>query len=1309
VPAEELTEGTVLAGRFSLEGLAGRGGMGSIYRARDAHSGQVIALKLLHGTAGEDALRRFTREAEVLAELRHPGVVAHVAHGVTEHGNPFLAMEWLEGEDLAHRLAREPLSLEETLALLRRVAEALATAHHKGIIHRDLKPGNLFLRHGRPEDAVVLDFGLARRTLASQVLTNSQMVLGTPRYMAPEQASHQGDITPGADIFSLGCVLYECLTGQPPFTGQHFTAVLAKILFAEPAPLRTVRPGLPGFWQHLVERMLAKNPRQRPPDAMHLLALLSALERLPEGAPVPMKGRDFLESSNTEQQLVSVLLATPPASTADESTVDLALGDTWGGAWSRVLEPFGVRGTLLAGGSLVATLLPSQGTATDQAALAARCALSLKERWPESTIVVATGRCTLGESLPMGESMDRAGWLLRQRDTLPEAGAAPVLLDELTAGLLGPGFQLTRLRPELFLLQGERLRVDESRLLLGRPTSCVGREQELSLLKLAFTSCVEEPCARAVLVVAPPGTGKSRLRHEFLRRLEQQGQECLLLLGRGEPMSAGSTCGLLGQALRRLCGVVDGEDLASRRERLTRRLALHLPPSQAQEVVEFLGELCAIPFPDEGRPRLRAARGDPHIMSAQLGRALVTFLQAECARQPVLLLLEDLHWGDLLTVKLVDGALRELAESPFMVLAMARPEVKELFPKLWARCLQELSLRGLARRASVQLVREVLGARVDEATLESIVEQSAGNALFLEELIRRVAEGRGDAPPETVLAMLQARLLRLEPGARRVLLAASILGQTFWSGGVQVLRGQEDSGEEVEQRLRELVELELIEPRLSHRFPLEVEYRFRHALVRDAAYGLMPETVRVGGHRLAGAWLERVGETDPLVLAEHFHRGHQPERALRFYTLAAEQLFRRYDMPGTLRCLGAAMACGPGPEVLVQLRTLQARADLWVDNFSRAYELGRMALRELKAGGRAWCELAGALLMVSAHSGKLEYMLELGQTLLHTDPDPEAITAYVEAVGFSVFTALWAGQSQPAALFLRRMEQVGAEAAASDAIVRGWLQTVKGVFLHFLGNTPWQAALHTRQGHQAFLEIGEERNDVAAQNALAMVLASLGDLPGAVMELEGVDARAQRLGEQFLIALCGLHVFLTLADSSEASHWRQARARAQSFMGTESRNILHVGIAHAVLAKVAVHFGDWHEAEAQAMHACAILLHLSPPFLLLARLALGAALLGQGRSAEARQVVELGMEGLEQLGGAGCFAVRAHLALAEVCFAQSDTVPGEASLRQALRTLRTRAGDIPEPTARERFLRQVPENARVLELAHQRWGEAPEG
>ena len=1302
-----LSAGTLIAGRFTIEALAGHGGMGVVYRAKDSLSGQTVALKLLHPSLQADSPRRFLREAELLSSLRHSGIVSYVAHGHTEQAQPFLAMEWLRGEDLSQRLERQPLSLEETLSLLRQAALALSAAHQHGVIHRDIKPSNLFLRHGRPEDVVLLDFGLARHVVPSTALTASQMMLGTPGYMAPEQVSHQSQLTPGADIFSLGCVLYECLTGQPPFRAPHMVATLAKILFAEPTPLSQLRPELPRALQELLERMLAKEPEHRLPEAQSLLSALEQLRSRPEQGPgaASSPGAPLPSLADAEQQLVTVLLAASRSSAGHDSG-ELGSRQTLRDGLRKLLAPHGAQVELLADGALVLTLVASLGSATDPAALAARCALSLLERWPEAVVALATGRGSFHQHLPMGEAMDRAGQLLRQVEhlsTAERASSTAVLLDEVTAGLLGSGFQLARAQSGLFLLHGENLRADESRPLLGKPTPCVGREHELTLLEMAFNACLEEPTAQAVLVIAPAGVGKSRLRHEFLRRLERHKSPPLVLLGRGDPMSAGSADGLLGQALRQLCGIAGGQPLQERRVRLSRRLSLHLPPDRAQEMVASLGELCGIPFADEHSPRLRAARGDPRLMSAQVERSLVALFQAECAQRPVLLVLEDLHWGDLLSIKLVDEALRVLAAQPFMVLALTRPQAEPQLPSSWKQRTQEVRLRGLGRKAGERLVREVLGPEVTEALLARLVEQAAGNALFLEELIRGVAEGRGEAAPQTVLAMLQARLGRLEPQARHVLLAASFLGRTFWSGAVQALLREQLSGPELGRWLEQLTEWEWVEVQAGSRFPGEAEYRFRHALVRDAAYELVPDELKPSGHRDAVDWLERMGESDPQVLAEHSRLGQQPERALHFYTRAAEQLFDRHDVQGMKRCLDTAMTLAPSGEQWVQLRALQATAAFWMDDFVTMSELGGAVLSRLKEGTARWCNLIGGLSLGSSHGAQKEELLSLSRRLLAAEPEPEARGAYQIALLFTGSMGWYLGALREADACLERLERAGADVIAQNGFVRGWRGTVYSFRSLYLRDEPWQALRWAEESGQAFREVGAQRDEVAALGWEAQALLGLGAAPTAVERVRRGMAQALRIGQPFPITHARLNLMLILAASPEPSHQQEARALALECLETQSANRLHLGSAHLVLARVVAGGGDLAGAEAQARKACELLAPFTP-FVPLARWSLGALLLFQGRASEARSSVELGLREHEALGPGGLARVGLLQVLAEACFAQGDTDAGEQALRRALRHLRERAGEIPDADARERFLHQVPENARSLELGRQRWG-----
>ncbi|MDB4931565.1 MAG: Adenylate cyclase, partial [Myxococcaceae bacterium] len=282
-----MVPGQLIADRFVLERLAAAGGMGSVYRAHDRATGETVAVKLIAEGAHYDL--RFEREAALLASFTHPAIVRYVSHGRTGTGRRFLAMEWLEGVDLAEALHDRALPMADGVRLVARVAEALGHAHARAVVHRDVKPSNLFLVGGEAGAAKVIDFGIARADAAGSV-TRTGAILGTPGYLAPEQARGGAEVGPASDVFSLGCVLYEVLAGHPPFRGDHFVAVLAKILAEEATPLRDLRPDVPAELDALVARMLAKDPARRPPDGAAVAAALWPLVDAaagPAGAPRP--------------------------------------------------------------------------------------------------------------------------------------------------------------------------------------------------------------------------------------------------------------------------------------------------------------------------------------------------------------------------------------------------------------------------------------------------------------------------------------------------------------------------------------------------------------------------------------------------------------------------------------------------------------------------------------------------------------------------------------------------------------------------------------------------------------------------------------------------------------------------------------------------------------------------------------------------------------------------------------------------------------------------------------------------------------
>jgi len=192
---------------------------------------------------------------------------------------------------------------------------------------------------------------------------------------------------------------------------------------------------------------------------------------------------------------------------------------------------------------------------------------------------------------------------------------------------------------------------------------------------------------------------------------------------------------------------------------------------------------------------LRAARKSAVLLGDQMRRAFENFLVAEAAAQPVLVVLEDLHWGDLPSISFLDAALRGLEGASWMVLGLGRPEVTDAFPRLWSeRGLEEIHLAGRGRKAAERLVRHVLGQDAPAEAVAQLVERAGGKAFYLEELVRAVVEGKGDRLPETVLAVVEARLDALQEEARRVLRAASVFGRVFWEGGVARLLGEGTEG-----------------------------------------------------------------------------------------------------------------------------------------------------------------------------------------------------------------------------------------------------------------------------------------------------------------------------------------------------------------------------------------------------------------------------------------------------------------------------------------------------------------------------------
>jgi len=257
--------GDVIAGRYELEELVDQGGMSSVYKGRDRLLERNVALKVLHPHFLDDAeyVERFRREARAAAQLSHPHIVTVIDRGSAD-GNQFIVFEYVDGENLKQLVERAgPLSVERTLELGIEIADALAFAHAHGLVHRDVKPQNVLIDGAG--SAKVTDFGIARSLDVERGVTQTGTVLGTSNYLSPEQAEGR-PVTPASDIYSLGVVLYEMLTGEVPFRGDNLVVVAMKHVTEHPPSLRLHRPDLPPRLVRTVERALEKDPAQRFPS-----------------------------------------------------------------------------------------------------------------------------------------------------------------------------------------------------------------------------------------------------------------------------------------------------------------------------------------------------------------------------------------------------------------------------------------------------------------------------------------------------------------------------------------------------------------------------------------------------------------------------------------------------------------------------------------------------------------------------------------------------------------------------------------------------------------------------------------------------------------------------------------------------------------------------------------------------------------------------------------------------------------------------------------------------------------------------------
>jgi eukaryotic-like serine/threonine-protein kinase len=1266
--------------RFELVRQVGEGSYGVVYEARDLHAGGLVAIKLLHRGDGlaED---RFEREVQVLAELQHPAIVRYVAHGTSEQGQRYLAMEWLTGHTLERQL-RGRQRVDEVLALARRVVSGLAFADLRGVAHRDIKPANLFLVDGSAAAAKILDFGLARRTADRGQLTQTGFVVGTPLYMSPEQARGDSSVDARTDIFSLGSVLYTCLCGEEPFYAAQPLATLAKISLEEPQPIERLAPQVPERLRSLVQSMLRKKREERPSlrtiaDELAAIVLersdttntLEAASMTVDIAIVRHRGGSSLQRRMriADRRISAALFV------GEVGQLPAPLESELGAVAAR----FGARVERLLDGSRL--VLPNQHLgAGEQTLVAARCALSLRYVLEQhARLVVCTGRAVIGEVQPLGELFERGAALL------PETAPGTVTVDEPSAALLEARFELGARRT----LERERRGGEAPRTVLGQASAFVGRERDLQQLSLIWDECVDERVPRAVLVTAPAGGGKSRLLHEWLERLRASGATHTLLMARGDSMRGGAQFSVLASALHAWAELAYSDALELKRSKLCTRMRSLLPPERATVVAEFLGEMIGVPFAEPVSPALRAARLDHQLMTDHMLACWLEWLEPLSRNRPLLICVEDLHWSDLASLRFLEAALRNARERSLMVLALARPEVRELFPNLWAeRDLTEIRLTKLGARVCAKLVDALTESGVNPALRDAMIERADGNPFFLEELVRAHRSRDGEqALPESILAIVQARLDALGDEAKLLVRAASVYGQSFRLVGVRALFGDEAAQLDLEGGLALLCEREIIYPSGP---ASEHEYVFRHALIRDAAYMLLHDEDRALSHRLAAAWLERNGEA-PALLAEHYERGDVPESAARCWARAAELAFEAGSLSEVLRCGERAIDCGCEGEKLGKLAALLAEARSFAQDDAGAASWAERARAVLSPGAPKWWPATQVAAITYLRRGAPELDTLVAEMIAHHDAEL-ALPEQAQAIAYLAEDCLRLMRDELAERLLALIPpQLPASLAGRP---EGCIATTRAV-KSFRTRNISEAVRFTLDALAAQRRAGALR-DVSATLALAgYLLHEVGSYEEAQEYLLEDVQLAHRIGSKRDVSYAQMllgSTYLRRGRWDEAERMTRESLKGHRELGMnwfEAEALGH-------LAGVQLGRGDLAAARETIEVALAMPLDPGPHAYVLAR-ASSLALLS-GRTDEAR----------EKATQARAIAHEAQLyefvGLVEACYVESllaaEDPHVDAALAAAMRWLEGEANKIDDPRLRASFLEGVPEHARIRAL-----------
>jgi serine/threonine protein kinase/tetratricopeptide (TPR) repeat protein len=949
---------------YKITEKIGEGGMGVVYKADDSKLKRTVALKFLPKDLirNPEARERFEREAQAAAALNNPNIVT--IHEINEDKDHiYIVMEYVEGQTLRDKIRDTttpyhtplekmappktekinpvtyrtvPMDTQKIIDLAIQICGGLKAAHQSGIIHRDIKPQNILIN----KDGVVkiLDFGVAKLTRDTG-LTKEFTTIGTPHYMAPEHLLKE-EVDQRTDLWSVGVVLYEMLTTELPFYGENIQSILYAILNEDPIPPSDLNDDISRELERIVLKCLRKDRGERYPSAERMLAdlekLMKALKKDSRKFRVMKKQQLRKETERRRATIISaeisgyseMLEGMDPEEVASTMSDCFDMFTSIAGKYEGWLDK--------TTGNSFMILLGVPSAVENAPKKAVNTAIEMRSRLAQfneeehldiplgismgihSGIVIAG---VMGkENEKYSVIGDTVAFAHRLKSMAAKEAKGQVYVGPLTHKHTRNEFEYKELKPvaqkgkdkptAVYKLISVKEKPDRSRLGLERMifSEMIGRDEELNKLQLHLFKVINGE-GSVVNIIGEAGIGKSRLITEFRRK---EAFKNVTLLG-GRALSIGKNLSFhpLISAIKNWIKVKENDSAPEAYNKLEKSINAIFPEG-ADEIFPFIATLMGMKLTGTFAERIEGIEGE--ALEKLIKKSLRELIIKAAEQQPVVFMMEDLHWADLTSIELLESLFRLAENNPILFINAFRPGDRETSERLLAtikeRCRNfhtEIYLEALSPTQSEQLISGLLNIKgLPTTIIELIIKRAGGNPFFIEEVIHsfiddgvvelkdgqfRVTEKIDTVViPETINDVLMGRIDKLDEATRSLLKVASVIGRNFF---YKILGEVAKNVEEIDDKLEFLKEVQLIIERIRM---AEIEYLFKHALVQEVAYESILLRKRKELHGKVAAAIESVFAEKMHefygMLAFHYSLGENLEKAEKYLIKAGEEALR---------------------------------------------------------------------------------------------------------------------------------------------------------------------------------------------------------------------------------------------------------------------------------------------------------------------------------------------------------------------------------------------------------------------------------